>query len=362
MQVDRRNPNPMDHASPLEEAIDPGLPIIDSHHHLWGKSLTTLMGKSINDPTLSDFEFVSANNDRYLFEDYSGDIAMGHNIVASVFVQAHSMYNADGPAWRASVGETEFVNGIAAMSASGLYGPSRIAAGIVGQADLCDGAHIDELLDTHIKVGNGRFKGIRQSAAWDADPSVLGMLNGKRPELYLQPEFRAGFARLAPLGLTFDAWLLEPQLDDLVDLARQFPNTDIVLDHAGTPLGVGPYKGSHEARFATWRSSMRALAEVPNVHVKLGGLGMPFVNLEGCLAHPRYSSTTLAARWKPYIVECIEAFGASRCMFESDFPVDRGTADYATVWNAFKRIVEGASPEEKSMLFAGTARRFYRLP
>jgi len=358
----KRLPNPLDHGSPLEEALEPDLPIIDPHHHLWGRSLTLLRGKHPDDPDLSDFEFVSANNPRYLLDDFLKDIAMGHNVRASVFVQAHAMYNIDGPAAMAPVGETEFVNGIAAMSASGIYGPCRVAAGIVGYADLRDSDGLMPLLEAHIRAGNGRFRGIRQGGAWDADMTILGTLSGQSKGLYRDPKFREGFAALAPLGLSFDAWVLEPQLDDMIDLARAFPDTRIVLDHVGSPIGIGAYSGTREARFPEWRRNMCALAELPNVYVKLGGLGMPFQAFDACLAYPRHSSLMLADQWRPYITSCIELFGANRCMFESNFPVDRASGDYATIWNAFKRIASHASPDEKAALFAGTAAEFYRLP
>jgi L-fuconolactonase len=277
------------------------------------------------------------------------DLNRGHKVQATVYVECGSMYRADGPAALRPVGETEFVNGVAAMSASGLYGPIRACAGIVGHADLTLGGAVSEVLEAHM-AASSRFRGIRHSASADADAGVLGPLAHRRPGLYLQDDFRAGFAGLAALGLSFDAWLLEPQLDDVVDLARAFPDTSLILDHVGTPLGTASYAGRREARFAGWRDKIRALAEAPNVSVKLGGLAMSFCNFRSFLSEPPAPSTQLAAEWKPYIETCIEAFGPERC-----------SCDYDVLWNAFKVIAAGYSTADKTALFSGTARRVYRL-
>jgi predicted TIM-barrel fold metal-dependent hydrolase len=221
---------------------------------------------------------------------------------------------------------------------------------------------VEDVLRAHIAAGGGRFRGIRHSASHDDDPAVLGPLAARNsPGLYRDPAFRAGFKTLRPLGLTFDAWLLEPQLPDLIDLARAFPDTTIVLDHVGTPLGIGRYAGTRDERFGVWRTNIRTLATCPNVHVKLGGLPMPFCGFRARMAGPDESSETLAAQWKPYIETCIEAFGVNRSMFESNFPVDRFGATYPALWNAFKRIVSRSSTDEKTALFSGTAARVYRL-
>jgi predicted TIM-barrel fold metal-dependent hydrolase len=271
------------------------------------------------------------------------------------------MYRAGGPEALRPVGETEFVNGVAAMTASGLYGDVRACAGIVGRAEFRMGGAVTEVLEAHIAAGGGRFRGIRQSASWDADPGVLGPLNRGEAGLYLEPKFREGFAALAPLNLSFDAWMLEPQLPDLIDLARAFPETTIVLDHVGTPLGIGAYTGRLPERFGVWRDHIRELAAMPKVSVKLGGLAMAFPGFPSFLANPRAGSDQLATEWKPYVETCIEAFGPERCMFESNFPVDLGSCDYRTLWNAFKVIAKDYSREDKAALFSETARRVYRL-
>jgi predicted TIM-barrel fold metal-dependent hydrolase len=290
------------------------------------------------------------------------DLGRGHNVVATVYVEGGAYHRADGPVELRAVGETEFANGVAAMSASGLYGTARVCAGIVGRADLTLGSRVREGLEAHIRAGGARFKGIRQLGASDPDPEVLGHLAGLPSGFYRDSRFRAGFAELAPLSLSFDAWLLEPQLGDLVDLARAFPATQIILDHVGTPLGIASYRGRREERFLAWQQSIRALAQQPNVAVKLGGLGMVFPGFDSFMAAHPSSSAELAQEWRPYIDTCIQAFGVERAMFESNFPVDFCSCTYDVLWNAFKRLAAGCSKDEKTALFGGTAMRIYRLP
>jgi predicted TIM-barrel fold metal-dependent hydrolase len=321
-----------------EPALEPELPIVDPHHHLWDRP-----------------------GWQYLLYDLLADLATGHNVVATVFVQARSMHRARGKEALRPVGETEFVNGVAAMAASGTYGTARICAGIVGHADFRLGDAVQEVLEAHIRAGGGRFRGIRHIAAWDADSSLLNPSNPPPPGLLKDGKFRAGFARLAPLNLSFDAWLYHPQLDDLADLARAFPGTPIVLNHVGGVLRGGAYAGRDKETFARWSTSIRALAQCPNVHVKLGGLGMRISAFGFEREADPPSSQVLADTWRPYIETCIEAFGATRSMFESNFPVDKGSYGYGEGWNAFKRLARGASAEEKRALFHDTATRFYRL-
>jgi predicted TIM-barrel fold metal-dependent hydrolase len=299
---------------------------------------------------------------RYLLDELLADLKSGHNVKGTIYMECGAMYRADGPELLRSVGETEFVNGIAAMTASGLYGDVRACAGIVGHVDLREGAVVEDALRSHIAAGHGRFRGIRHSASYDDDPMVLGPLAGRTAAgMYLDKKFREGFAVLGKLGLSFDAWLLEPQLPDLIDLARAFPDTTIVLDHVGTPLGVGRYAGKREERFEEWKKNIRELAKCGNVSVKLGGLPMPFAGWRKSWHEPQPSSEQLAKEWKPYIETCIEAFGVHRGMFESNFPVDRFGSTYVTLWNAFKRIAKGYSADEKTALFSGTASKVYRV-
>jgi len=340
-----------------EAILEPELPIVDPHHHLWVRPGAPT---ATTDPSVHPFTRVVARRPRYLLDELLTDLKSGHNVVATVFVQCGAMYRADGPDALKPVGETEFVNGVAAMTASGIYGPVRACAGIVGHADCTLGDRIDEVLEAHMKVSD-RFRGIRHSCSSDPDPAVLGPLARQTPGLYLDDKFRAGYARLAKYGLSFDAWLLEPQLPELIDLVRRFPETPVVLDHVGTPLGIGSYAGKREERFGIWRENIRTLGELPNVNVKLGGLAMAFCNFPSFLSDPAAPSTQLAEEWRPYLEACIEAFGADRCMFESNFPVDLGSCDYATLWNAFKVFAKNYSADEKARLFADTAKRVYRL-
>jgi len=343
-----------------EPILEPELPIIDPHHHLWDRPTQVLRNLP---PSEHGFMDIIREVPRYLLDELLADLKSGHNIRGTVYMECGAMYRADGPEALRCVGETEFVGGIAAMTASGLYGDLRACAGIVGHVDLRLGADaVEDALRSHIAAGHGRFRGIRQSASHDDDPGVLGPLHGRVPAgLYRDAKFREGFKVLHKLGLSFDAWLLEPQLPDLIDLARAFPETTIVLDHVGTPLGIGRYEGKRDERFGAWRDNIRALAKCENVVVKLGGLPMPFAGWRKRWHEPRVSSDQLASEWKPYIETCIEAFGASRGMFESNFPVDHFGSTYVTLWNAFKRLAKNYSADEKTALFSGTAKKVYRI-
>jgi len=321
-----------------EEILEPELPIVDAHQHLW-----------------------DAPSWRYMFEDFLQDVRSGHNIRSTVFVQCYSMYRKFGPRELRSLGETEFANGVAAMAASGVYGETRVCDGIVGTVDLTLGAGSQCVLEKHVAAACGRFKGVRQIAAWHEEEEIQPRSRRKSKALLMETPFREGFAMLAPLGLSFDAWLFHTQLDELVDLARAFPQTKIALDHLGGPIGVGSYATQRSEVFAAWREAIRRLSASPNVYVKLGGLGM---KLSGFgfhrLADPP-SSEQLAMAWKPYIETAIEAFGPQRSMFESNFPIDKGSCSYAVLWNAFKRISKGYSADERSRLFSETASCFYSL-
>ena len=322
-----------------EEIIDPDLPIVDPHHHLVDR----------------------ANTGRYLLPDLLADTGSGHDITATVYLEWLSMYRAHGPAQLRPVGEVEFANGVAAMTAGGGYGKAQVCAGIVGYADLTLGAPVEKVLEAQIAAGGGRFRGIRFIAATHPDQAQWGSMVTRPEGLLTDPRVREGFARLAPLGLSFDAWLYHTQLGDLVDLARAFPETLIVLDHVGGPIGLGRYAGKRDEVFTDWQAGIRQLAGCPNVHIKLGGLGMRMFGFTVHAGALPPSSEELAQAWRPYIETCIAAFGPERAMFESNFPVDKGSCGYAAMWNAFKRIAAGCSASEKAALFAGTARKFYRL-
>ncbi len=326
---------------PPEPAIDPDLPIIDPHHQFWD---TPARGS-------------------YFLPDLLADIAQGgHNIVATVFLECQAMYRKDGPPERAPVGEVEFVNGIAAMSASGNYGPCRVAEAIIGWADLTLGARVRDVLEAEIHAGGGRFRGIRYGVSWDADPGVGGHASRRvPPHLVLDKTWREGFKQLAPMGLSFESWQYHPQLPDTIDLARSFPDTTIILNHVGGVLGVGPYRGKRAEIREAWKANIKELARCPNVNVKLGGVGMTSFGFDFHEHDSPPSSKDLATAWRMYIEPCIEAFGPDRCMFESNFPPDKQSGGYSELWNAFKRISAGATQTEKTALFSGTAARVYRL-
>jgi predicted TIM-barrel fold metal-dependent hydrolase len=271
------------------------------------------------------------------------------------------MYRADGPPEMRPVGETEFVAGQAAMSASGMYGPTRVAAGIVGFADLTLGDRVEPVLEAHLRAGGGRFRGVRHAAAWDASDIIGNSESAGGPHLYRRPEFRAGLARLTKLGLSLDAWAFHPQLGEVVELARAHPDASIILGHVGGVLGYGPYTGKRDEVFTAWKTQMTELARCPNVNLKLGGMMMRLAAYDYRSEPKPPTSTQLASLWRPYFETGIELFGPSRCLFESNFPVDKMGIGWAALWNAFKRITAGASRAEREAMFAGTARRVYRL-
>jgi predicted TIM-barrel fold metal-dependent hydrolase len=309
-----------------EAPLDPELPIVDPHHHLWEHP---------------------ANN--YMLEELRADTGGGHDVRNTVFVECGSGYRTDGPESMSFVGETEFV--VAAD-------PEGFIAGIVGRADLRT-PDIDDVLAAHVEAGGGRFRGIRHASAYDPSPEIRESHTKPPPGLLADPDFRRGIAALGAAGLRFDAWLYHPQLPELVDLARAHPDVPIVLDHLGGPLGIGPYEGRRDEVLETWRASMQDVAACENVSLKLGGIGMPIYGMGFHKREGGASSDELAAAWGEPIRWCIERFGVDRCMFESNFPVDRASCDYVTLWNAFKRITADASPDDKAALFAGTARRVY---
>jgi predicted TIM-barrel fold metal-dependent hydrolase len=324
-----------------EEAIDPALPICDPHHHLWDRPGFVIQP-------------------RYFLEELLRDAGSGHNIVRTVFVECHAMYRRDGPPEMQPVGETEFVQGIAAQSASGQYGTTAVAAGIVSFADLTLGDAVTPVLQAHAAAGAHRLAGIRHASAHDPSPQISSYRSPPKG-LLLDDRFRAGFAQLHKHGLSFDAWLYHPQLPELASLARAFPQTTIVLDHIGGPLGIGPYAGRRDEVFRDWQASIVELAACPNVVVKLGGLGMTVCGFGWRERDKPPSSVELARACAPYYLFCIEQFGVERCMFESNFPVDKVSYSYNVMWNAFKRITAGFSAGERAALFHDTAARVYRL-
>lgn len=323
-------------ASYREEALEPELPIIDPHHHLsdrlWGG---------------------------YLQDDFLADLGSGHRIQSTVFIQVGFGYHEEGPEHLRPVGETQRVVDIAARANAAQAG-TRVCEGIVGFADFMLGARVEEILAAHLQAAAGRFRGIRCHAAAHAE-FQYGVMHAPPLHIYTDPKFREGYATLSRFGLTFDSWAYHTQLDELYDLAFTFPDIPVVIDHIGVPLGVGPYVGQRDAVFAEWKQRLQKIAALPNVWIKLGGLGMSVFGFGFHLANRPPSSEELAQAWGPYILTCIEIFGPSRCMFESNFPVDKGTCSYSVLWNTFKRITAGMSADEIRLLYRDTAADFYRL-
>lgn len=317
-----------------EEPIDPKQEICDPHHHLW------------------DYR-----ESRYMLEELHADTGAGHNVTSTVFVECASGYRDDGPEEMRVVGETEFV--LKAAEQSDARGAS--IAGIVSHANMLLGDEAKGVLEAHIEAGGGRFRGIRHSAAFDPSPDIRVSHSKPPRSMLLRSDFRRGFACLGRLELSFDAWLYHPQIDELTDLAHAFPDTRIILDHVGGPLGIGPYRGRRREVAADWRRSITELARCENVVIKLGGLPMKICGFGWHKRDAPPSSAETAMAHRPYYLHCIDRFGVDRCMFESNFPVDRAGGSYTLLWNSFQRIVADFSEDEKRALFHDTARRVYRL-
>ncbi|MCC6958670.1 MAG: amidohydrolase [Dehalococcoidia bacterium] len=331
-----------DHAAWLdqvqEEVIEPERRICDPHHHLWDR-----------------------NGNRYLLDELLADTGSGHNVVSTVFVECLSTYRAGGPEELRPVGETEFVQGVAAMSASGGYGPMRACSAIIGRATLSMGAAAGAVLDAHIAASPNRFRGIRDAAGWDPSPDVRNSHTNPPEHLFLDAQFREGMKELEKRSLVFEAWHYHTQIPELTSLARAFPGVTIVLDHFGGPLGIGPYEGRADEVFENWRENVDDLATCPNVVAKLGGINMP---INGFGWHKRPvppTSDDLVAATRRYYEHTIDRFGPGRCMFESNFPVDRESCSYGVLWNAFKKLAAGHPEDEKDAMFYGTATRVYRI-
>ncbi|MFN0091303.1 MAG: amidohydrolase family protein [Acidimicrobiales bacterium] len=326
-------------ARTTETAFDAAQPICDPHHHLWDHP-----------------------GDRYLLDELLADTGAGHNVVETVFVECGSAYRTGGPPELAPVGETEFVAAAAAQSEQrrDAHG-GAVIAGIVAFADLRLGAAVAEVLEAHRAAGGRRVVGVRHATAWDADPRVRNHRTDPKPELARDPAFQEGVRTLGRFGLTYDIWCYHPQLAEVVELAQAAPETTVVVDHLGGPLGVGPYAGRHADVLAACRGPLEALARLDNVRLKLGGIGMTIMGQRWHRREAPPTSTELAAVWAPHIHWCIERFGPNRCMFESNFPPDRASCSYTVLWNAFQRIAAGAGPAERDRLFRGTAVEVYGL-
>ncbi len=323
-------------AQVTEAILEPDRRIVDPHHHFF-----------VQNPEFPHYEL----------EDLWADTAT-HRVEQTVFLQCWECHRETGPEALKPVGETEWVDSIAKSARQ--QPKSAQIGGIVGTAELRLGAELRAVLEAH-REASPLFRGIRQIAAWDTSDDVLSFEGLPGANLYGDRDFRAGFAVLVDMGLSFDAYHYHTQTPHLTALARAFPTANIVLDHLGTPLGVGPYAGKQEAIFTQWARDLAELATCPGVVIKLGGLAMPWNGFGFETAAVPPSSDELVAKQARYYHHAIEVFGPDRCMFESNFPVDKCAISYPVLWNAFKKIAARYTETEKDQLFRGTATRFYRL-
>lgn len=326
-----------------EATLEPDLPICDPHHHFW------------------DFRTARIPYQRYLLHELVADLNSGHNVRSTVFIEARAMYRAGGPEEMRPVGEVEFVQGLAAASASGLYGPSRAAAAIVGHANLNLGERVAPVLEALQAASPNRFRGIRHSVTWDPHPDVENTAAHNMQGQLAGSQFRAAARVLARMGLSLEGWLFFPQLPELADFAKAVPDLSIIVNHIGGLLRVGPYANRDDEVLATWRKGIAAVAACPNITIKLGGIGMPRTGFDWHLRATPIGSEELAASMAPFITYCIEQFGPNRCMFESNFPVDKVSYSYNVMYNAFKRLSTGYSAAERAAMFHDTATRVYRI-
>jgi len=326
-----------------EPTLEPEILVCDPHHHFW------------------DFRTARIPYQRYLLDELADDISSGHNVRSTVFIEARSMYRAIGPEEMYPVGEVEFVQGLAAASASGLYGPARAAAAIVGHANLNLGERVEPVLEALQSASPNRFRGIRHSVTWDPHPEVDNTAARQMEGQLASDSFRAGARVLARLGLSLEAWLYFPQLPELAEFAKAVPDLTIILNHIGGLIQVGPYANRGDEVLAIWRSGIAAVADCPNVIMKLGGIGMPRTGFDWHTRSEPVGSEELAESMAPLMTYCIEQFGPDRCMFESNFPVDKVSYSYNVLYNAFKRMSQDYSAAERDNMFHNTAVRVYRI-
>lgn len=318
-----------------EQVINPDQVIIDPHHHLWDQDNLT-----------------------YTLEQLHADTGDGHNVIKTVFIECGASYRPEGPDHLKPVGETEFVALNAARSAQATG--KSIIAGIVAHAELRH-RRLAEVLDEHAIAGDTLFKGIRDAGAWDPSPEALLIPPPAPQHLFTDPDFRNGVKMLGDRGLTYDSWHFHHQNAEFRGLAAAVPDTVMVLDHFGTPLGVGAYEGKRDEIFETWKQDIAAIAECPNVYAKLGGLAMPD-NGFGWFGRdvPPTSDEFVDAQAR-YYHHTIDCFGPDRCMFESNFPVDRVSIGYRVLWNGLKKIASRYNKDEQDAMFRRTAEAVYNL-
>ena len=326
-----------------EPVLEPEIPLCDPHHHFW------------------DYRTRSIPYQRYLLHELAADVNSGHNVRSTVFVEARAMYRADGPEEMRPVGEVEFVQGLAAASASGVYGPCRVAAAIVGHANLNLGERVEPVLEALRAASSNRFRGIRHSVTWDPHPEVENLAAHVIQGQLATDSFLAGARVLSRMGMTLEGWLYFPQMPELADFARAVPDLSIILNHIGGLRRVGPYANRDDEVLATWRSGIAAVAKCPNVTMKLGGMGMPHLGFDWHTRTVPIGSEELAESMAPYFDYCIEQFGPDRCMFESNFPPDKVSFSYNVMYNAFKRMSKGYSASERAAMLHDTAVRVYSI-
>jgi L-fuconolactonase len=326
-----------------EPTLEPGLPICDPHHHFW------------------DLRTERLPYQRYLLHELIADIGSGHNVRSTVFIEARAMYRAGASDEMRPVGEVEFVQGLAAASASGLYGPARAAATIIGHANLNLGERVEPVLEALQAASPNRFHGIRHTVTWDPNPAVENTAAHKIPDQLKSSEFRAGARVLARMGLSYDCWQYFHQLSDLADFARAVPDLQIICNHIGGVVRDGPYASRADEVMSIWRKNITTLAACPNVVIKLGGIGMPRTGFDWHLRKEPIGSEELAASMAPLMRYVIDQFGPSRCMFESNFPVDKVSYSYNVLYNAFKRLSREYSPVERAAMFHDNAVRVYKV-
>lgn len=327
--------------SPREIALEPELPIVDAHHHLYGEP-----------------------KDRHYYRciDLEQDLSSGHHVVGTVYVEAYgSGWRTNGSEALRPVGEVEMIVEQAATAVPTADSACQIAAGIVAHADLSLGREVTEVLEAHLAVAQGRLRGVRHLTA--RDDGLVGRFIKEMPAKHLLQDnaFRAGLAQLERYGLSFDIWVYQHQLREVLEVVDQFPGITFVLDHVGGLIGVGEFRAKRKEVASRWQAELHELARRPNIYVKVGGMGMPVFGFGFEHGARPASSADLAQAWQPLIDACIDSFGPDRCMFESNFPVDKQSCGYTELWNAFKLATLAMSADERAAMFYGTASKVYRL-
>ena len=323
-----------------EETLEPEIAICDPHHHFW-----------VHRPEPADYQ-------QYLLPDLVGDVNSGHNVHSTVFIEVRCEYRTDGPDEMKPVGEVEYVQTIADASASGSHGPTKAAAAIIGHADLKLGEGVRPVLEAMQAASPNRFRGVRHSVGWDesrelANREIKGALG--------TDGYRAGAKVLAGMGLILENSLYFHQASDLADFARALPELTIVLNHIGGLVRVGPYANRDEYVLPEWRKGIELMAKAPNIVLKLGGVGQTRFAYGWDERETPVGSEELAETLGPLMNHCIEQFGPERCMFESNYPVDKISYSYNVLFNAFKRLSKGYSATDRANLFHGTAARVYNI-